>query len=61
MNTSKSFREMAKILRKAGDIAENIATNIEDETLSNEEREKKEEQLMGEFMVQMVKMNAIKF
>lgn len=56
MSKPEDFRNMAKLLRKSADIAERIAENGEDETLGKEEKEEKEEQLLAEFMVQMMKI-----
>lgn len=56
MNKPNEFREMAKGLRKAADVADRIAENIEDETLSNKEKEEKQDTLLAEFIVQMMKL-----
>lgn len=60
MSDSKGFKDMAKALRKAGDIAENIANVMDDISLTSDEKEAKAEQLLGEFMVQMMKLQALK-
>ena len=56
METSNNFREMANALRKAGDIADKIADNIDDETIGDKEKEEKQDVLLMEFMVQMMKI-----
>lgn len=53
------FRAMANALRKAGDIADRIQDNIEDETLDKKEKEEKEDTLLAEFMVQMMKIQGL--
>lgn len=54
------FREMAKLFKKVGDTLDQLADNQEDETLDAAEREEKEERLMGEFLVQCMKISALK-
>ncbi len=53
------FRTMANALRKAGDIADRIQDNIEDETLDKKEKEDKQDALLAEFMVQMMKIQGL--
>lgn len=59
METTNDFREMAKALRKAGDIADKIADNLDDKTISKKEKEEKQDTLLAEFMVQMMKIQKI--
>lgn len=54
------YREMAKLFKKTGDILDQLADNQEDETLDAKAKEEKEEHLLGDFMVQCMKINALK-
>lgn len=56
MKEPNDFRKMAEAMRKAADIADRIAENLEDETLDRKEKEDKEDTLLAEFMVQMMKI-----
>lgn len=56
MKAVNDFRITANALRKAGDIADRIADNLEDETLDAKEKEEKQDALLAEFMVQMMKI-----
>ena len=59
MNKTTDFRTMANAMRKAGDIADRIADNLEDETLDKKEKEEKQDTLLAEFMVQMMKIQSL--
>ena len=57
----QDFRELAKLFKKVGDTLDQLADNQEDKTLDAAAREEKEERLMGEFLVQCMKINALKW
>lgn len=58
-NSTKELKELADALRGAADILDEIVTNLEDEAISDSEKEKKQDELMGRFMWQMVKIQQL--
>lgn len=56
MSKTNNFREMAKVLRKAGDIVDKLADNLDDESIDKREQEEKQDHLLAELMVQMMKI-----
>lgn len=58
-NSTKELKELADAFRGAADILDEIVTNLEDEAISDSEKEKKQDELMGRFMWQMVKIQQL--
>ena len=58
-NSTKELKEIADAFRGAADILDEIVTNLEDEAISDSEKEKKQDELMGRFMWQMVKIQQL--
>lgn len=58
-NDMKEMKELAGAFRGAADILDEIVTNFEDEAISDSEKEKKKDELMGRFMWQMVKIQQL--
>lgn len=58
-NSTKELKELADAFRGAADILDEIVTNLEDEAISDREKEKKQDELMGRFMWQMVKIQQL--
>lgn len=58
-NSTKELKELAYAFRGAADILDEIVTNLEDEAISDSEKEKKQDELMGRFMWQMVKIQQL--
>ena len=58
-NDVTEIRKMAETFRGTADILDAVAANIEDGTISDEEKEKKQDELMGRFMWQMLKIQEI--
>lgn len=58
-NDMKEMKELAGTFRGAADILDEIVTNFEDEAISDSEKEKKQDELMGRFMWQMVKIQQL--
>ena len=58
-NDMKEMKERAGAFRGAADILDEIVTNLEDEAISDSEKEKKQDELMGRFMWQMVKIQQL--
>lgn len=58
-NEVKEFKEIADTLRGAADILDEVIENLENESIQEEERDKKTDELMGKFMWQMVKLNSL--
>lgn len=52
----QEFRDMAKDYRKMAEITDKVADTLENETLSEEEKDKKTTQLLAEMMVQAMKI-----
>lgn len=46
-NDMKEMKELAGAFRGAADILDEIVTNLEDEAISDSEKEKKQDELMG--------------
>ena len=59
VNSTKELKELADAFRGAADILDEIVTNLEDEAISDSEKEKKQDELMGRFMWQMVKIQQL--
>ena len=55
-NEGQGFRDMGNTFRKAADIMDRLADNLEDETIDRKEQEEKQDTLLAEFMVQMMKI-----
>lgn len=58
-NSTKELKELADAFRGAADILDEIVTNLEDEAISDSVKEKKQDELMGRFMWQMVKIQQL--
>ena len=58
-NSTKELKELADAFRGAADILDEIVTNLEDEAISDSEKEKKQDELMGRFMWHMVKIQQL--
>lgn len=58
-NSTKELKELADAFRGAADILDEIVTNLEDEAISDSEKEKKQDELMGRFMWQIVKIQQL--
>lgn len=56
---AKEIRVMANAMRKAADAADKMADIMENEQLTDGEREEQLETATAEFVVQMMKMQAI--
>lgn len=54
------IRQMATLFRESADILDEIANNQEDTTISEKEKEEKQEELLARFAVKAMKINAIK-
>lgn len=55
-NEGQGFRGMGNTFRKAADIMDKLADNLEDESIGRKEQEEKQDTLLAEFMVQMMKI-----
>ena len=55
-NEGQGFRDMANTFRKAADIMDKVADNLEDESIGRKEQEERQDTLLAEFMVQMMKI-----
>lgn len=55
----KKMKELADTLRGAADILDEVTANLQDGEITDEDREKKNDELMGRFMWQMVKLQQI--
>lgn len=58
-NSMKEMKELADAFRGAADILDEVVTNLEDEAISDSEKEKKQDELMGRFMWQMLKIQQL--
>lgn len=54
--SSEKYRKAAKLLIRAGQILENIADIEDDASISSELKEEQTDKLMGEYLVQMLKI-----
>lgn len=52
----KEMKEMADTFRGAADILDEVTANLQDGAITDEDREKKNDELMGRFMWQMMKI-----
>lgn len=52
----KEIKELADAFRGAADILDEVTANLQDEAITDEDREKKNDELMGRFMWQMMKL-----
>lgn len=53
---TQEYREVANTFRKAADIVDKIADNLEDTQISEKEKEDKQDKLFAELIVQMAKL-----
>lgn len=58
-NDVTEIQKMAETFRGAADILDTVAANIEDKTISRDEKEKKQDELMERFMRQMLKIQEV--
>lgn len=61
-NSTKELKELADAFRGAADILDEVVTNLEDEAISDVEKEKKQDKqdkLTGRFMRQMLKIQQL--
>lgn len=58
-NDTKELKELADTFRGAADILDEVVTYLEDEAISDVEKEKKQDELMGRFMWQMLKIQQL--
>lgn len=54
-----TYKELANTLRKSADILDKIS-DLKESNIDKKEKEEKEEMLLAEFMVQMMKIERIK-
>lgn len=52
----KEMKELADTFRGAADILDEVTANLQDGEITDEDREKKNDELMGRFMWQMMKL-----
>lgn len=57
MSKAEKMRKNGNRLRKAADILDKIADNMEDENLKDEEKEENQNKLMAEFIIIMYKLD----
>lgn len=57
MSKAEKMRKNGNRLRKAADILDKIADNMEDENLKDEEKEENQNKLMEEFIIIMYKLD----
>lgn len=58
-NEGQGFRDLGKAFRKAADIMDELADNIEDDDMENKQKEEKQDELLAKFMVQMMKIQKL--
>ena len=52
----KEMKELADTFRGAADILDEVTANLQDGEITDEDREKKNDELMGRFVWQMMKL-----
>lgn len=60
MNEGKEFRQLGEAFRKAADIIDSLANTVEDENMDEKQKEEKEEELIAQFLMQMLKLEKMK-
>ena len=58
-NKGQGFRDLSEAFRKAADIMDELADNIEDDGMENKQKEEKQDELLAKFMVQMMKIQKL--
>lgn len=58
-NEGQGFRDLGEAFRKAADIMDELADNIEDDDMENKQKEEKQDELLAKFMVQMMKIQKL--
>ena len=53
---TENYRDLSKAFRKAADVVDKIADNLEDNTIDAKTMEERQDGLLAEFMVQMIKI-----
>lgn len=52
-----NYKELANDFRKIADTLDEVQNVIDDETLSNDAKEERQEELLGKFAIQLVKIS----
>lgn len=55
----QGFRDLGEAFRKAADIMDELADNIEAEDVEKKQKEEKQDELLAQFMVQMMKIQKL--
>lgn len=58
-NEGQGFRDLGGAFRKAADIMDELADNIEAEDADKKQKEEKQDELLAKFMVQMMKIQKL--
>lgn len=58
-NEGQGFRDLGGAFRKAADIMDELADNIETENADRKQQEEKQDELLAQFMVQMMKIQKL--
>ena len=59
MSKRDQMKEMASIMRDAADILDNVAELENDTSLTEEQRDEKEELLLAQFLIKMTKIQSL--
>lgn len=58
-NEGQGFRNLSGAFRKAADIMDELAENIEAEDVDMKQKEEKQDELLAQFVVQMMKIQKL--
>lgn len=58
-NEGQGFRDLGGAFRKAADIMDELADNIEAENVDRKQQEEQQDELLAQFMVQMMKIEKL--
>ena len=53
-----NYKELANDFRKVADTLDEVQNVIDDETLSNDAKEERQEELLGKFVIQLAKLSS---
>lgn len=56
---AENFRDLSKAFRKAADVVDKIADNLDDKSIDEKTMEERQDRLLAEFMVQMMKIQKL--
>lgn len=56
---AENFRDLSKTFRKAADVVDKIADNLDDKSIDEKTMEERQDGLLAEFMVQMMKIQKL--